>query len=459
MKSIKNMIRIPFYIIISLLLITFVNADFTVDSQANLGSTTQERGSATSTTITVTNTDAANALTAVNGVFTTTLSGYSNSDFNVTLSGSTTPISVLASGSATLTVQGKVPLKFDSKNQQIGNLVISGVSSGTTYQKTVPVYMNAISKLKITKVELDINGDSNSVSDGKTIKVKRGDKLEVSVKVESLFPSSGNIDISDITVTADNNDLDVNEEDTIGTLSPRDDDTALISFDVPEDADDSKDTLAITVEGTDDNNAVHTVDYEFYLDVQVDRYDLKVNKISPPISGICPGQTANINVEIENSGVRDLDYAQLYITVDDLSFTKKISDIVIDNGDTKTVSASVLVPSDAKPGNYIVSVKPYYDRSSDSLKNEESENFVVKDCSKTSTPTATIGANPSASGFQITSTPDVPSNAVFATPVTKKATTTGLFGNTDNVVLILIFTNVLILIILVTVLFVGKRFY
>lgn len=455
----KNNLKFLVYLIMSILVLSIVCADYSLPTSATLGSSSQDRGQRASATITLTNTDMANSLTGITSSFTTSLSGFTNNDFNITFVGASI---ASANTSEIYTFSGYVPLRMDSASTQIGTLIVSGNNGSAVITKSVAVYMQAENNIKIKDVEIEINEeDSEDVSDGESIDdIERGDSITLTVTIENSFSDSSDIDLNDIRIEIENDELDIDEEADLDDLNSGDDDETTITFDIPDDADDSEEKITMVVEAEDDNGATHREEFEFYLDVQVERYDLTVNEVSVNPSSVCPGQTININVDIENTGVRDLDRAMVYLKAEDLTFSKKISSIVLDEGDEKTVSATLTVPSTTRQGTYIITAETYYDTSSSSNRDTESGAITVKDCTSampsTTTTTTSTANQTTASGFQIIpQTTD--SQVTFAAPASTKSKS--LFGNSDNVIIALVFVNIVVLIVLVVLLTAGRRYY
>lgn len=454
MNMIKNTLKTLMLATILLIIAISASADMTAPTQVNIGGGAQERGIFASTAFTITNTDLTNQITDITATFTFSLAGYTAQDFNTTITGM--PSSLNPNATSTVTIQSFVPLSFESGARQIGTLTITAVVNDTQTTKAIPVYMEAASKIEIDQVDIEVDGDSERVSDGETIdNVKRGSTISLELTVQNLFSTSQDIDLNDITITVFNNALDIDEEVDMGDLAARDDDTATIDFNIPQDADDGRETIKITVEATDDNNAFHTAIFDFELDVEVERYDVQINSISTA-SSVCIGSSANLQINLENTGLRDLDDAMVYIVSDDLAFNKKITDIVVDEGDLKTVSTTISIPTGTPQGTYLVEVESYYEPATAALRDSEVLNLVVRNCQATTTPPtngSTTTPPTTGSGFEIF---NPQSGAVFGQPVEKSKS---IFGSDNTMILVLVATNLLILVVLVYIIASNKRYY
>lgn len=461
----KSNILIKVTIVLTLLLMTISSAaaGWNIPDSITLGSGSDNRGVFVSTTIPITNTDNSTNITSITPVFTKGIANYLDSDFNITITGTT---QLSPNNSTSLTVQGYLPLRFNAGQRQIGTITINGVSNGATLTKIVAVNMQAKNNLEIGKVTATIDDAEERVSSGETLDVKRKDSITLAIPVENLFSSSSDININDIEITIDNNNLDIDESETVGDLGPRDDDEVTITFDIADDADDGKETVVITATGTDDNNAEYTSTFRFYVDVQVERYDLSISDIRIPTSGVCQGSIANLNIEIDNSGVRDLDEAMIYVTSKEFDFNKKITKIVIDEGDQKTITVQIPIASNMAPGTYFIDVESFYQESTSAKRDEEQAMLTVKKCdaltttTTPSTPSQNTGQNtnnqPSqSSGFEVV-TPTSPSTGVvMGVPVQKKST----ISDSTIYLALLIIACLVILILIVVLITRGKGYY
>lgn len=450
-------------IIITLLVmsITSVTAiGFTMADSITLGSNTQSRDTTAISTVSITNTDSVNTITNLNAAFTTSLSGYTNSNFNITMTGAPTQIN--PSNSTTVSIQGYVPNKFDSGNKQIGTMTITGVSAGTTISKTIPVYMDAQSNLEVKRVTVDVDGDEQRVSSDETIKVKRGQKITLTIEVKNTFSSSSDITINDVNVGLDSNeDIDLNEDETLGDISAGDEDETTFNFNIPNDASDGTETVTITVDGDDDNSATHKTTFTFKFDVQVKSYDLQINSITSPTGGFCQGQTGNLNIEIENVGTRDITQGFVYITSDDIQFSKKISDISITDGSRKTVTTQIPISSTTPIGTYVIRVQTNYQVSSSSFLDDETNYITVKNCAAIPTVTPTTTTQPKTNTtFEVVNQGNQPSQGqstngdAFGVPTYKKSITTdGIY------IALLVLACIIVVLLIILIMRSGKAYY
>lgn len=455
-------------IIITLLVMSIASASaagWTIPDSIILGSNSQSRDAFAIATLSITNTDNSTQITNLNAVFNSNIVGYTNSNFNVTTQVISSQIN--PSNSTSITVQGYVPKKFDSGQKQIGTMLITGISGGQPLSKTVPVFMNAESNLNVEEVNIDVNDDSERVSEGETIEVKRGDKITLTVSIENKFSSSSDITIEDINVLIESgNDLDIDEEESLGDLEARDNDEITVSFDIPDDADDGKETITITVDGVDENDATHKTIFEFEIDVEVKTYDVQINSItSNSQNSLCIGETGEVKIDLENTGSRDLEEAMIYVESDDFEFTKKINGITLDEGDSKTLTIQVPVKSNMAAGTYFLEVTAYSKASTSSETDNKEGIFNVKKC----TPIIVTPTQPQTNNIQKNNSFEVISQGNQIVQPTNQGQTSGeVFGvqtykrsiTSDWVYIALLIAGCIIVVLLIILIMrSGKAYY
>src|SRR3989338_3230383 len=227
-----------------------VSADLAV-SGATLGSSNMQPGVNASTTFTITNTDNS----SVTGI---SLSSTAASGYVVSFSGAPTNLS--AGASATVTVNGfiikshdAVTAAIEAASMEIGSLVATGTSNGTTVTASNTLSAQIENHLKIKKIVITVNGDEeHRLDDGDDVKdLKPGDKLDIRVEVENTFDEDDEIDIEDIVVRAeiDDSDFDLDEDEDISDISANEEDSVtFVDVEVEDEASGTY-TLEVTVEG------------------------------------------------------------------------------------------------------------------------------------------------------------------------------------------------------------------
>ncbi len=402
----KNKISIILLALLAVLSATAVSAQLTV-SDVTFGDASQERNENVSRTITVTNP----GITAVS-FDTVTFTGVSSGvvtqyNFLITAvtpgTGVTSTLAVangVLSGSATLdqneavtfNVQAFVPKghsavdsNFAETPLQIATVsALSGTNSVTTTAGKVS--MQAKNKLEVDDMTLVVNGESQSVSNNERVdNLKPGDVLELEVVVKNQFSDRSDVDteIEDVLIevlSSDLDELDIDEEEDVGTLSAKSDDSATFRFDVEDDTDDSTYTLTIKVSGVDENGAKHGEVQTIRLKVERETHDLAFKRIDVVPSTVeCDGsRLVTVDATVTNIGKRDEDKMVVQADVPQLKFSKKITDLKLNDGRSKTVQFPIEVPEDASAGTYRVELTTFFENTIKSQ--SKSVSFVVDKC-------------------------------------------------------------------------------
>jgi hypothetical protein len=294
-------------------------------------------------------------------------------------------ISIASGNSIEVPVSIYIPEDQDSGKKSIGTIVATATNvQGLSRISTVT--LTAVSKLIITKVKLDVDGDSSTVKDGDTVDAKPGDDIQMTVTVKNEF--NENVDINDITVNVDSNDLDINDDQQdLSDLNDGDKDTADFTLHVDPDLDEDTYDIDVDVEGKDDNGARHTDKLTFGVKVKKKSHEITVQSSAVNPESISCGGRVTVNTEIENSGNRNEDKVTLAFKSTELSLYQRWQDIQLDEGDSYKKSYSFAVPSSLAPGEYFINVLTYYDTDVES--NSDIVSLTVAPCGNTQTTNTT----------------------------------------------------------------------
>ncbi|MBR9676319.1 hypothetical protein GOV05_04895 [Candidatus Woesearchaeota archaeon] len=429
-------------IITTLLILIILSISATASSlsvtQTNLEGMIKDTLSAT---ITITNTGSD---TISNLDVTTT--GFSDFDFTTITDLSDTELD--PSETATYRFQITIPTSestnFDS--HKIGEIIVSGENStSSAVQASSDVNLVIESRLQISDVNIDVEGDTEDVKEGERIEAKRGDSVTLEIEVENKFSRSSNIDIEDIEVVVTSDGLDADEDDEVDVDSGEDEKVEL-TFIIEEDQDEGREEVEIMVFGYDDEGTYHEYTFTFDIDVEVKSREVLIRELSFTPSVISCDRRTTLNVEIKNSGSRDLEEAMVLIKADDPDWeiTEYLRNIVIDESDTKRVSFRLSVPEDIPEGNYLFNVNSYYSGSTSDKSDTDIVTLEVISC-KSSTPPTTGDDDDSSTIIIDTpiSTPSIPTGAVFATQKSQK---TSLFsGEGLEIILVLVLANIVLI--------------
>lgn len=290
----------------------------------------------------------------------------------------------------------QVVLTLDIPDDQDSGIQTIGRVQLTYNQATenVPIKLETETKLEITKIEVDVNGDSEGdlTSDGDTLshEIKPGDDVEFDVFVKNTYSDSIENDddfkIEDIEITLEPADDEFDEENTDGSLSLKVDkeNNEKISFKVPDKIDEGDYDFDVTVEGQEDESgATHTVTWTVTLTVEKDKHDIRISEARLGTSTLKCLRSTELRVTIGNFGSEDEEKAALVILAPDLGINENIMNIELDedqdeseNEFTKTVSINL--DDDFAAGSYPITIKLF--RNNDNEVEQKILNLKVENC-------------------------------------------------------------------------------
>lgn len=437
---------------ISIVTFVMLMAVFAVSATAQLtisdvqfGDENQERNQNVTKTITVTNTDTANSVTFSSLAFSSASGGADVSQFKLAVKSVTvdttaytgsinnpnantftfsTPITLAAGKSASVVVEALVPKKFSAVDTnlvaqalEMAKASLGGVTPTTVTVTGGKLTMQAKNKLVVDDMTITVNGESQSVSNNEKVdNLKPGDKLELEVLAKNQFSDRSDVDtaIDDAIVSVLSNNLDqidVDEEEDLGTLSAKGDDSARFSFNIEDDTDDTTYVLTVKVTGTDENGAKHGEKVSIRLKVERETHEIAFKKVQVvPAAVECEGsRTAIVDVTVNNIGQRDEDAIVVEAIAPQLKFSQKITGLKLNDGKSKTLQFPIEVP-EGKSGTVRVDLATYWDNTQKS--NTKSVSFDVAECEEVE-PSDIVQPTP-------TPTPQPP--AITQPPVTTPAT-------------------------------------
>lgn len=312
--------------------------------------------------------------------------------------------------------------------------------------------------------------DEKKLKDGKDIKdLKPGENLALDFEIENTYSTSDDVEIEEVEVYVadDNNDLDVDEEESVGDIREDDKETETLSFDIEDDLDEDDYDLILRTIGFDEYGARHGERWVITLEVEKEKNEVSIQRLSvdPDMLDTCQTSYATISVNIENTGRRDQNNAAIVVSNDDLGYRQQYTDIDLDEDDSSTRTFNVRFPSDAVPGSYRFVVKAYYDFG-ETASEEKSITVFVRNCDfemptndndgnsgdyqdndglSPSTEVEIIGSSASISGI----TSAQPAVAVQQEPASSESGNKGSFLSTRMLLLLLVIVVLLILLIII----------
>lgn len=360
-----------------------------------------------------------------------------------------TSVNLAASAVVDIPVTIYVPLSQDSGLKQISGGIMVTSTNAANLSDSVKAYVETVSMLQIKKVQLDIDGDLNTIDDGENFdELKAGDSGKIIIKVSNEFSSAEDYDIENIEVEIEGDgDLDLDESDDMSDLNQGDDDTISFTFDIPSDADDGDDyDVDITVTGEDENGAMHEDRFSASIEVSKESHDISIEdaRISPQTL-TCSGKVT-VTADLTNNGKSNEDRVFLLIENDELDIMEKSYSLALDRDDTVTKTYTFNIDNKTEPGTYNFLLNSFY--GSDKQSDTQVLTLTVNPCSTTTTTqTGTTGTNINTNTNTQPSIPQViPTSG--ATPVYGTAS----FTDSPLYLIILIAAVIVLLLILVILL-------
>lgn len=221
------------------------------------------------------------------------------------------------------------------------------------------IFMKREKKLVIDRVKINCDG-LETVEEGDTISdVLPDSTCELTIRVENLYNDNDDIEFDEVEVEVDG-DSDIDGEKKTIALDPEERQTVTLDIEIDNNADGKQDVV-ITVEGEDSNDVMHRDTLAFELDIEKPSHSLSIESVNvvPGELTVCDDQL-DIAVRIKNDGSFDEEDLAVEFKIVGISFTKKLSDLYINEGDEKTVTITV-PKSKFKAGSHIVGVTAFYE--------------------------------------------------------------------------------------------------
>jgi len=244
-------------------------------------------------------------------------------------------------------------------------------------------------KLEIIDLDVTVDGSSDKdLTDGELISkdAEPGSTVKVKVKVENLFTSVEDLEIQDVFVTGiiegiDDGD-DLEEEGDEFDLRDGRSKTETLTFEIPKEVDEDEYTLTITVEGEDENNTLHELEWTLTLEVKKEKHAIELEKASLSREIVeCTG-TTTLDIKATNYGRDDEDEVTLEVLSPSLELNIKEEDLELTNDlfdDDSSYKKTVTINTNGiAAGTYPIEVNVYYD--DDKLDDSRTVYLVVKEC-------------------------------------------------------------------------------
>ena len=271
----------------------------------------------------------------------------------------------------------------------------------------------ASSMLEITDVEVTVDGDDETASDGDVVDdAKPGSDLEIKVEVTNRYADRDQ-EIEDIEIEIIGSGLDEDDDDwepdeeEIDDLRGDDEDDVDFSYTIPWDVDDGEHSITITAEGDCPNETHNCSDeLEFDLEIEKDKHKLVFQEAElNPDTLECDSYTT-LTVRLYNIGEEDEDDVELTVENRDLEISmQETFDLETCPDDDCSITRTFEIEHDDsyEQDSYPLEVKVVYDDGDETeterlnlnvleCEEEEEEEVIVLGC----TDPEAINYNPSA---------------------------------------------------------------
>jgi len=331
---------------------------------------------------------------------------------------------------------------------------------------TITVSEEEKPKLAITDLDVKINGESDTNlrnNDKISDPVNPDSTIEFRIKVENKYSDSEDIEIEDISIeiiieNIDDGD-DLEEESDEFDLKAEDSQKETLSFDIPLKVEEDDYNVRIIVEGEDEDNNFHRIEWRLILEVEKENHNIIIRE-----ADIIPGiikceREVGFNIEIMNIGKKDEDDVNIKITNRDLDLDITETGIELDkdpddddNSFEKTYYIDLPEELDAK--TYPVVYRVYYDSK---LADTETEELIVTKCKETVTAKKEESVIVKRAGL-VTKPTITYTGAAIAQPITAEPSVISITEPGDLVlILAVLFTFLCIIVLMLVILTILLR--
>lgn len=220
-----------------------------------------------------------------------------------------------------------------------------------------------------TVQELDVNGVEASADT--IVYAERGDSIDI--RIELLGASIDEDDVRVKTWIGGYEYGDVEDKTSIFDIKANAVHVKELRLEVPEDIE--EDDYTLHVEAYDDNGNSIVASYVYTLRIEGQRHDLGViDVVIRPSGSVQAGRALFVSARVENLGQKKEEDIRVRVSIPELgvsgiTYIDELTENEIDNEDEEDSASSdevyLLIPTDAKTGDYEVKVEVEYNRGHD----------------------------------------------------------------------------------------------
>lgn len=282
-------------------------------------------------------------------------------------------------------------ISWTPSTSQLGNhdvnVIVSDGSLTDTQNFSISVSKGAKLIIKDLDVKVDGKSDKNLRNNTRIRKeAVPGSTIEFKFEIENKFTREEDLEIEDIEIQVTIEDIDdgddLEEESNKFDLNHGKDKTVTVILNIPLLVDEGDYDVIIDIEGEDKNGTEHNIRFELELEVEKDKHDLSIRRLSLIPSFVGCSRTTLLDTEVINLGRDEEEDIRVEIINFDLGLNYVQKNIELQDGDDdETIfdkTLNIRISEDQLPGTYPIIVNAYID--DDELQDSRTVELSVQDC-------------------------------------------------------------------------------
>lgn len=309
-------------------------------------------------------------------------------DINLTFNGfrANTPFSITNN---TIEIKAVIPAILDAVNED-GNAQSFNIGTITcTYGEKSEVrnlFMQRKNELEFDRVNLFTDDKSERLRNNQRIdNIKPGNDVRIEARIKNLFSRSDSIYIEDVDFfVRAKNDLDIDEEEFVGSIAYAETITEIANFQVARDVNEGTYGLTLTTLGEDEYGARHGNQLSYQVRIRKENDDLRLLRVdlNPSAISLCDSNFAAITVTAENIGRNNQRQVSLVVRNDALNYYERFNDLIVNRDDFISRRFLIELPSNTKQNVYRFIVEVYNDKNE--ITDTREITLSVRECSDAS---------------------------------------------------------------------------
>ena len=265
--------------------------------------------------------------------------------------------------SMTLEVDADVDQDVDEGSNYDGDITISAIGTAKI-NTSVPLSITIAPEIcELGKQGSDFNIDIQDPDSGDNF--GPGDTVEIDVDVENEANDDLDVVVEAILINEDNGDREKSDKET-RNIDENDEESFTFNFDLPTNLD-PDDTYYLYIQAHEEGDEDDSCDYErVRLDIELEDEDVSITETSlTPSTGLSPGEEYRVSIEVESTGLDDLDDVYIELRDGDLDVSETSAPFDLgdhnDNDNDYRVTFDLTIPSDTVEGSYYLEAIVYDD--------------------------------------------------------------------------------------------------